>query len=127
MPGTKRLSPCTSGLPVGAPSVVPAGRLVAPPREPAAGGPAGGVMSRNPAFMAALTADAVTFASGKLGVTTVPLLSVGGAPAQRPKPAVPAPPGTATALHVMVGAARITSPLIVVAPVLVTPAVDAIP
>src|SRR4051812_22581118 len=123
MPGKNRLSPCTGALPVGAPSVVPAGMLVAPPREPAAGGPAGGVMSRNAEFMAALTLVAVV-ASGDDGVTTVPM-RVGGVPAQAPKPAVPAPPGTITsALQLTVGLASTTSPLIVVAPVLVIPAVD---
>ena len=83
-------------------------------------------MLRNAAFMAFLTLVAVN-ASGKLGVVTDPL-RVGAAPPQRPKPAVPAPPGTGTtALHVTVGLARTTSPLTVVAPVLFTPAVDAIP
>src|SRR5687767_7794458 len=82
-------------------------------------------MARYAVFMAFLTLVAVV-RSGDVGVTTVPL-SVGGAPAQRPNPAVPAPPGAATALHTGVGAARTTSPLIVVAPVLETPAVEAIP
>ena len=48
------MSPSTRAVAVGAPKVVPAGRFVAPPNEPAAGGPAGGVMLRNVASKSAL-------------------------------------------------------------------------
>src|SRR3979411_623583 len=124
MPGTKKLSPWTSALPVGAPSVVPAGRFVAPPREPAAGGPAGGVMLRNAAFMSALTWARVPPGSNS-ELITVPLI-VGGEPPQRPKPPAPS---SATALHVAPGS-RITLPLMCVrgaVGVLVVPVVAAIP
>jgi hypothetical protein len=106
--------------------VVPAGIFVAPPREPAAGGPAGGVMARNAASKSALMAPEVTPASGYNGLMTEPPMRVGAKPPQRPNPPAAS---TATVLHCAVGFST-TLPYIVVfgaVPVLVTPAVAATP
>src|SRR4051812_45463264 len=105
-------------MPAPAPPPVP---MVPQPSTVAPGKPAG-VMLLYAARRSAMTPAAVV-ASGNVGVITVPVM-VGGPPApQAPKPAVPAPPGTAAALQVGVGVASTASPVSVApGPVVVTPA-----
>lgn len=109
-------------IPAPAPPPVP----IVPQPNTVAPGRLAGVMLLYAACRSDMTALAVVV-SGYIGVMTVPLFTVGGEPPQAPIPAVPLPPGTAIALHVVVGSST-TLPFTTLSgrvEVLVTPAADA--